>query len=91
MTDNKTFRWDMAAVVALLAIVIAVSGSGIAWLLKVERELAVKVSSKDLSSAKKELRKYCDGKFKECGDDLTTMKTELNTDIRVINERLNEP
>ncbi len=71
------------AVTALVA-VIAIFGSVIGWGISVERRLSARVKTEIYWQDSKELKASINTKIKD-------LKTELDTDIRIIRERLNTP
>lgn len=70
---------DLAAIVALVAIL----GSGVGWIISVESRLANRIKTETYHADQMLVNSTVRG-------DLKTMKTELDTDIRSLRDRLNE-
>ncbi len=71
-------KTDAAAIVALVAVL----GSGVGWIISVERRIANRVKT-DTMYAKHQLMKQ------SLSGEVATIKAELDTDIRSLRNRLN--
>ena len=69
---------DLAAIVAIVAIL----GSGVGWVISVERRLANRVKEESYYANQQLVKQVLRG-------EINTLKTELDTDVRALRDRLN--
>ncbi len=76
MSSSK--QQDVAAIVAIVAVL----GSGIGWILSVERRMVNRVTAENFYAEIKVNKNTLRG-------EMESLKNELNTDIRGLRERMN--